>query len=534
MAAAARLRFVQDDAFISFRYARNLAEGNGLAWNSGERVEGYTNFLWTLLMTPAHTLGLDVVKWSYAFGLACLMANLLLAARIATLMLRSRIAGWATAALLGTNYTFLRYCTGGLETGLQTSLALVSLWLLLEGLRRREWSLLLSCGLSVAAAAAVLTRLDSTLLVGPVMVAALAAVRTSPTPLSQRVRASAALVVPAAIILGTWFAWRIGYYGEWLPNTFFAKLGAPVSQRRGVTYLYVFGLSYGLAPFGLLMAVLAPHLRHARWRAVGGSAVVVAVWCLYIVLVGGDFMEFRFLVPVIPMLYVMMGWIIFRQMRLHSVRLALCLLLVLGSVHHAYRLPHLARGTGIATANLLQSLVYAPWSGWSEIGMTLGELFRPSDGVSIALTPAGAIPYYSGLPAIDMHGLNDHWVARNGRLRANDLPGHQRVATLEYLLRRRAVLVIGHPRLRRQGEPWNADWPVVGDFEANSLILEEERHLLPATAWVVEIPIPPDRFLRALYLTQNDAVDHLIEAGTLIAYPISGCLIGGEEQISDS
>jgi hypothetical protein len=35
--------YVQDDAYISFAYARNLVEGNGLVFNVGERVEGYTN-----------------------------------------------------------------------------------------------------------------------------------------------------------------------------------------------------------------------------------------------------------------------------------------------------------------------------------------------------------------------------------------------------------------------------------------------------------------------------------------------------------
>ena len=43
------VRFVQDDAFITYRYARNLARGEGLVFNPGERVEGYTNFLWTVM-----------------------------------------------------------------------------------------------------------------------------------------------------------------------------------------------------------------------------------------------------------------------------------------------------------------------------------------------------------------------------------------------------------------------------------------------------------------------------------------------------
>ena len=40
--------FLTDDAFISFRYVRNLLEGHGLVFNPGEYVEGYTNFLWIL------------------------------------------------------------------------------------------------------------------------------------------------------------------------------------------------------------------------------------------------------------------------------------------------------------------------------------------------------------------------------------------------------------------------------------------------------------------------------------------------------
>src|SRR5436189_992982 len=49
--------WMDDDAFISFRYAQNLAEGNGLVFNPGERVEGYTNFLWVLLLAAGDVLG---------------------------------------------------------------------------------------------------------------------------------------------------------------------------------------------------------------------------------------------------------------------------------------------------------------------------------------------------------------------------------------------------------------------------------------------------------------------------------------------
>ena len=62
-------RFIQDDAFISFQYARNLVEGNGLTFNPGERVEGYTNFLWTLLISAGVAIGAEPILWSYVLGL---------------------------------------------------------------------------------------------------------------------------------------------------------------------------------------------------------------------------------------------------------------------------------------------------------------------------------------------------------------------------------------------------------------------------------------------------------------------------------
>ena len=52
VAWALHLGWLADDAFISFRYSRNWANGEGLVYNAGERVEGYTNFLWVAVLTP--------------------------------------------------------------------------------------------------------------------------------------------------------------------------------------------------------------------------------------------------------------------------------------------------------------------------------------------------------------------------------------------------------------------------------------------------------------------------------------------------
>lgn len=71
-------RFVQDDAFISFRYAQHLIESHGLVWNIGESVlvEGYSNFLWVLLIAVGLWLGVAPDVWSMVLGFAAAAGTL--------------------------------------------------------------------------------------------------------------------------------------------------------------------------------------------------------------------------------------------------------------------------------------------------------------------------------------------------------------------------------------------------------------------------------------------------------------------------
>jgi len=61
--------FVQDDAFITFRYADNFAGGDGLVFNQGERIEGYTNFLWLMIIICGRLIGLSPLIFTKILGL---------------------------------------------------------------------------------------------------------------------------------------------------------------------------------------------------------------------------------------------------------------------------------------------------------------------------------------------------------------------------------------------------------------------------------------------------------------------------------
>ena len=75
VSAALRDAWTCDDAYIVFRYAKNLVDGLGLVFNAGERVEGFTNFLWVLWTAPAFALGVDPEAWTNAWGVACFGAT---------------------------------------------------------------------------------------------------------------------------------------------------------------------------------------------------------------------------------------------------------------------------------------------------------------------------------------------------------------------------------------------------------------------------------------------------------------------------
>lgn len=98
-------QFIQDDALITFRYSLNLANGLGPIWNEGERVEGYTNFLWMLLMTLPLLFKGDPVIFSKLLGLLCFIGSLSMTYLLAKRIFQSAVAALVAMVILGTNYT---------------------------------------------------------------------------------------------------------------------------------------------------------------------------------------------------------------------------------------------------------------------------------------------------------------------------------------------------------------------------------------------------------------------------------------------
>ena len=107
-------RFVQDDAFISFRYASNLLNHAELTWNVGEErpIEGYSNFLWVLMIAGAMGMGMEPVWASQALGLMFALVTLLYTYRLSKLVFGEERPALLAMVLVGTNYTFSVYADG--------------------------------------------------------------------------------------------------------------------------------------------------------------------------------------------------------------------------------------------------------------------------------------------------------------------------------------------------------------------------------------------------------------------------------------
>ena len=512
-------RFVQDDAFITYRFSRNMARGNGLVFNAGEKVEGYTNFLWTLIHVIPEKLGWSSPAFSQVFGVVLMVATVALVIRIADRLFSSRPFALLVALVLVANMTFLGYATGGLETMLQALCIMGVVWAVLptvvDGAPAAVGRILLG---AAAAGLAVLTRLDSVvLLVGLFAAVAYRQWKLNDRSVGAPARTLALTAAPFLVLVVPWVVWKLDFYGELLPNTFFAKSasGPLVPFLWGVAYIVAYVISYG----AFLLIGRFRKYRKGFFAVPGVAALfaVVPLWLLYICWVGADFMEYRFMVVITPLLAMLAAWLIDRFVNLRTQALLVGVLLVFSLVHQVVNIP--------VPIPVLSFRNLSHWPNeskttWLALGNKLHEQFPGGPDApgqpTIAVAPLGVISYFSDLPAIDMLGLTDAWVARRGVDSQIDYPGHVKMAPPTYLARRGVDLIIGEPALIENADKKDS-------YRLSQLVVVypvADLRDLPPTAKVIEIPANDQYVWPVIYLGGNAKVDAAIERNGWKVKPI--------------
>ena len=547
-------RGIHEDGFFYLRVVDVFLHTGELAYNPGERFETNTDFLWTLLLIPGPALGLDPVLWLQIAGLLVHVAALLAIFVLARKLLGDSEFALAALILLGAHYSFAHFATTGFGTVLQALAALCCLLALLrfgKSANLRSGTIL-GCALSFLA----LCRLDSAVLGAPVALCALFFAWRSGN--AARTGLVAALGIPA-LAAALLLLWKQSYYGDIFPATYYIKgtnvyAGVDIQKERlerGAGYLLLYWRVYFLwalaaaAAFGFWRARRGPAKNRRDGREVRiplllTMAGMVVLWHAYTIRVGGDFVEFRFMMPQAPMLMILLAAGLSALPRL-GLRVAVAAAALVSFAHMQetsaraeagdYALSpagiDTVRGDWFETVKIVTAdgsrLDVAPDShriGLAHPVRALAEMFRhlgpyPSQ-VRLGFQSGGSASFSTRLLLTETYGYAD---SRIGNAAPEDVvfqesgwTGHNTRA-LPHLLARIGVNLI--PHIRSFPAPpdyerpfiWAANVVLPGALNADNL----RRVKLPDDSQLFTLRTEAGHFLPVLYFNRNETIDRVLD-----------------------
>jgi len=408
---------------VSMRYAKNFAEGYGLVWNpGGERVEGYTNPLWVLYMSVIHLFPVPPTRTSLLIQISAalfLAANLYYVRRVAlAISSGSRAVAWGAIALTATYLPLNHWSLQGMEVSVLVLLMTACTWLAIRSLDTGVFPSLLYVLLGVGT------------WIRPDMVVPFAAFLSFmfvADPAHRRRHAAWGIGI-LAFAVAAQTAFRLWYYGDVFPNTYYLKMtGVPLTVRvaRGAYVLLQFVWRANPLLFALPLVLMLQRDKRV-WLLFWTLAAQIA----YSVYVGGDAWEYwggsnRYISIAMPAFFVLLSCALrltasalvavatdFTQndlllRRVSATAFALAVIYAginMNSIH----------GIGaLAEVALLQPALHTGNGGRNQRDVERAALLRQTTtpDATIAVMRAGTIPYFADRPAVDLLGKTDRFVA---------------------------------------------------------------------------------------------------------------------------
>lgn len=395
-----------DDAFISFRYASNLINGNGLVFNSGVRVEGYTNFLWVMISAAWMKAGVPPELGAKITGALCSLGILLLLFRSV-----GKHCLWAAIApvLLAFDPNLNYWSTAGLETPLFVFLIFAGF---LKAKRDAEKNTdTLFSGLILGGA--YLTRPEGAAVFVFLGFFLIVTRRNE----SNRLK----FHFPLKYILGFMipFAphliWRYFYYGSFVPNTFYAKTGGGFLQMvRGFFYF----VEWLQPEFIFLISAAALGFFVVKDKAGKAAGALIIFFIFYTIKIGGDFFgHHRFMVPLMPFVYFLIGQaLLSARSFIHGLAAVCCGAVLIINGWNTFR-------------TVSDPSIYSRELELNHpktlLAKCLKKHARKND--SVATNVIGRLSFYSGLTTYDVFGLTEPYIARRKfRFQGLRTPGHEK------------------------------------------------------------------------------------------------------------
>jgi arabinofuranosyltransferase len=378
------MSFPFDDAYITFRYAENLAKGAGIVWNiGGPHTEGYTNFLLVLILSPFALFNADLMLVSQLVGIASTILTALVIFKLVNLI--SESDEWSFGAAL--IYLLLPFTWANAFSGLETSIFVLLVTSSFYYAAKKKWSVAF-----IIVSLASLARPEGAL---AGMILALSIYWEDK---SERAIAFCTMLTYFVLPMTLYVVFKFFYFGALLPNSFYIKTDA--AGFHGIQSTKEFIRRNVIL---ILFSIYALWRYRDRWK----TLTPILIWSCALVLfylwpepLQGFY--FRFDWPAVPALAILATLALSHGK--WSWRSCVMLALVIAS-QIVITFPRLRNDMRAATLERGRQI-------YRELGGALRS-FPHHERMTFAFQDAGAVPYYSGMKNIDLVGLNTTAIAKS-------------------------------------------------------------------------------------------------------------------------
>ncbi len=452
-------KFIQDDAFISFRYVKNFVDGHGLVFNIGEKVEGYTNLLWVLILSGFLSLNIGIEEasqiLSVLFGVVVLFATYKLSESIrindsvevkkerkTDKNISEGYFDLIAPILLVFTSSFIFWSVSGMETTMFISFCLLGLYFYVSEKDKNSFNYKYPLFFLLA----TLTRPEGLYFFGLVIVHKFiySLIKNKQTFLKDFFSANSIKTYLVYIVpVLAYFAVRYSYYGYLFPNTYYAKTGfSSAYLNAGIDYFKNFLNSYMV--YGVMLVLPLFLLKRKEFRfEVTLFYLIIFAFLAYVISVGGDVLkQNRFFLPILPLIYILFAKFLttmYLNVKMKSgqgIAFGTISAIVAVLCFYYYSSQKEKLVSDIASENgLVEKMkVTGTWFGNKQ-----KELGRP---LNLAATTIGAVSYFAGsqVNVIDLLGLTDKEIAHNPKIikeiSENEIGWKERNYNADYVMSR--------------------------------------------------------------------------------------------------
>jgi len=513
------LSTIAEDAFISFRFAKNLIAGNGLVWNAGEPpVEGYTNFLWVLISAGILYAGIDLLIFSQITGIIVSIILLIYVYLFCRKILEfDKYYSLLPILFLAFSGPLATWATSGMETNLFTLFVFGSFYYLIFYWKYQNTGSLIFSFILILFA--TLTRPEGFGFF--IILASFHLYHQFKETKFSEIRNSIIFILIFYILpILIYFIWRFNYFGYLFPLTFYAKTGGTVYQwLRGLKYLFFFSFHF-LVPLVPIVLVylfikiddikLSDFFKSKKNKtdinifSIKLCTILFLTYTFYLVFIGGDYMAmYRFFVPILPFIYLLIGIVLnsiikysLNNNKQKLITSAIILVALGGTVLQSTPLEKILFKKPTITHGEYQGVLTERWNT-NRLAL-IGEFFntyKKNENESLTTDAIGAISFYANMKIYGLHGIDDPFIARKeikdiGR----GFPGHEKFDFMHVLSKRPKYFMFS-----REFSEEPLSYPKYSE-EVNKILNSEYRVI---TKWLED-----KRNNEAGYFTFLERIDH--------------------------